>query len=113
MRWDLPSQEGARRRNSFCTLGSFPTRDEISQKQRRSSEWSEAVKKETVLHKWSVLLQQASVGGCQQVLGTKTLALEIRPKEGAGGSYVGKKRGWTCINRLEGLEYGATTMESI
>ena len=48
--------------------------------------WSEAVKKETDLHKWSVLLQQASVGGCQQVLGTKTLALEIRPKEGAGNT---------------------------
>lgn len=46
---------------------------------------------ETVVHKRSVLW--ATVYGCQQVLGGKTLALEIRLRERAGAGYVGKKPG--------------------
>ena len=57
--------------------------------------WSE-VFKETVFHKWSVL--QATVGRCQQVLRTRTLALEIRFKEGAGAGYVGGKE---CVGHAE------------
>ena len=56
--------------------------------------WFEEVKKETVLHKSSQCCRQwAAVGRCQQVLKTKTLALEISPKEGAGAGYMGGKTG--------------------
>ena len=45
------------------------------------------------------------------MLGTKILALDIRPKEGVGASYVGKnKLGWKQPGELEQRE---TTMESI
>ena len=37
--------------------------------------------------------QWATIGECQQVLGTKILALEIKPKEGA----VGGKNGVCCV----------------
>ena len=53
--------------------------------------WSEAVKKETSTN-GQCYKQWATVGGFQQVLGTKILALEIRFKEGTGASYLGKKK---------------------
>ena len=89
-RQDLLSQEGAGKRNSSCTLGSFPTSDKISQKWRGNSRQMVWSIKETVFHKWSVL--QATVGRCQQVLRTRTLALEIRFKEGAGAGYVAMQK---------------------
>ena len=65
MRWDLLSQEGAGKKNSFCVLGSSPTSDKISPKRRRNSDkWFEAVKRETVFHKRSVLWE---TGNCRQV----------------------------------------------
>ena len=39
------------------------------------------------------------------MLGTKTLALELRPKEGAWAGHVEKNWGCPCRNSLEGLEY--------
>ena len=57
--------------------------------------------------------QEATVGRCQQVLGTKTLILEIRSKDGAGASYVGGIGGWPCRNSLGRLESRVTTVESI
>lgn len=48
--------------------------------------------------------QHAAIGKCQQVLATKTLVLEIRPKEEAGAGHVGKDQGWPRGNTLEGLE---------
>ena len=55
----------------------------------------------------------ATVGGCQQVLETKTLALEIRPKDRAGAGYVEKSWSQPCGDNLEGLEYRVTRTESI
>ena len=46
---------------------------------------------ETTLHKRSV--RWAALGRYRQVSGTKTLALEIRPKEGAGAGYMGENPG--------------------
>ena len=78
-------------RKRSCTLGISPTSKEISQNGGGTLDnQREAVKVETVLHKWPVL--QANVCGCQQVSGTKTLALEIRLKKGARAGYVGKNQ---------------------
>ena len=61
--------------------------------------WSEAVKMETILHKCSVLW--ATICGCQQVLGTKMLALGIRLNEGSGAGYTGKK--------INGIDHAETS----
>ena len=55
----------------------------------------------------------ATVCECQQVLGTKTLALEIRLKEEAVAGYMGKNWGWLYGNSLEGLEYRVNTIEGV
>ena len=56
MRWDLLSQQGAGKRNSSCTQASSLTSDEIAKNGEGTlDKWSEAVNKETVLHKFSVL----------------------------------------------------------
>ena len=46
------------------------------------------------------------------MLGTKTVTLEIRPKEGAEVSYVGKKTGLAVQKQLERLKHRAIAMES-
>lgn len=57
--------------------------------------------------------QRATIGGCHQVLGNKTLALEIRPNEGYRTGYIRKNQNWPCRNSLEGLECRVTTTEGI
>lgn len=44
----------------------------------------------SVLQQWAMLCQ------CQQMLGTKILALGIRLNERAGADYMGKKTGVGC-----------------
>ena len=73
--------------------------------------WSEAVKNEIVLYKQRYG-QRATRGRNQQMLGTKTVTLEIRPKEGAEVSYVGKKTGLAVQKQLERLKHRAIAMES-
>ena len=65
---------------------------------------------ETVVHKRSVLW--ATVYGCQQVLGGKTLALEIRLRE-LGLAMWEKNQGWPLGNSLEGLEFRANATEDM
>lgn len=64
----------------------------------------------------------ATVCQCQQLLGNKTLALEIRVKERAEADYVGKKKNKNektkncsllCRNSLKGVESRVTTFEGI
>ena len=50
---------------------------------------------------------------CQKVSGTKILPLDIRLKEGAETGYVEENWDWPCRNILEGLEYRATTIDSV
>ena len=74
MRQDLLSQEGAGKRNSFCALGCPPTPTPVMRSAKNGGgtpeEWSEAVKKETFLHKQSVgqcYGQQPNEGKCQHM----------------------------------------------
>ena len=77
MRLDLLYQEGAGKENSSCTLGSYPTNKEISQKWNFSKEGVKQLKRRHSSTNVQCYGKQATVGRCQQVLGTKTLVLEI------------------------------------
>ena len=103
---------GSWKEEKLLNPGNFPTSEEISQDGGGTLDnWCEAVKMEIILHKQSVLW--ATICRCQEVLGTKTLTLEIRLKEGARTGYMGKNWGWLHKNSLEGIDYRANRVEGV
>ena len=102
MRLELHPQEGSIKRKSFCTLGSSPYQKEINPDGGGTLDnWCEAIKTETIIPKWSVLW--AAICGCKQVLGTKTLALEMRLKEKSRAGYFGGGGGTNKQTKKPGL----------